>query len=103
MQMHNEAGLLSLEQRRQKQLLCLMFIYKQRHDVARVHVRATRAAQIFSFTRERCNCMKYKNSPYYKGAVLWDTTPASVRNSLSLLDFKKQLKTIYRHFNNQIT
>ena len=35
--MHASAGLLSLEQRRQKQLLSLMFIYKQRCDVARVH------------------------------------------------------------------
>ena len=51
--MHSRAGLLSLEQRRQKQLLCLMFIHKQRHNVVRVHGRNTRAAQIFSFTRER--------------------------------------------------
>ena len=101
--MHSEAGLLSLEQRRQKQLLSLMFIYKQRHDVARVHARETRAAQIFSFKRERYNCMKYKNCPYYKGAVLWDGLPAPARNSVSLLEFKKHLKMIYRVFDNRIT
>ena len=101
-QMHNDAGLLSLEQRRQIQLLSLMFIFKQRHDVGRVHVRETRAAQIFAFTRERYNCVKYKNSPYYKGAVLWDSTPAIVRNSNNLVVFKKNVKALYTQFDNGI-
>ena len=101
-QMHTRAGLLSLEQRRQKQLLSLMFIHKQRHDVARVHGRNTRAAQIFEFIRERYNCNKYKNSPYYKGALLWDKLPVVVKNSTHLLEFKKHLKTVYRNFDNQI-
>ena len=102
MQMHARAGLLSLEQRRQKQLLCLMFIHKQRHNVARVHGRMTRAAQIFSFVRERYNCIKYKNSSYYKGALLWDSLPIITRNSNSLLEFKRHLKISYRNFNNHI-
>ena len=52
--MHHMANLLSLEQRRQKQLLCLMFIYKHRHENAcRVHARNTRAANVYSFTHER--------------------------------------------------
>ena len=33
--MHNQAKLLSLEQRRQKQVLLLLFIYKTRHIDAR--------------------------------------------------------------------
>ena len=50
-QMHRRAKLLSLEQRRQKQLLNLMFIYKLRHeDVRRIHIRHTRAANVYSFT-----------------------------------------------------
>ena len=49
--MHNHANLLSLEQRRQKQLLCLMFIFKARHyNVRRIHLRSTRAANVYSFT-----------------------------------------------------
>ena len=46
--MHNRANLLSLEQRRQKQLLHLMFIHQQRHNVARIYQRQTRAAGNFS-------------------------------------------------------
>ena len=98
--MHNTAGLLSLEQRRPKQVLCLMFIHKQRFTVARIHQRITRAAGVFSFVRERYNCTKYKNSPYYKGAILWDGLPVHVRNCTSLLEFKKYLKVIYRKYNS---
>ena len=101
--MHARAGLLSLEQRRQKQLLSLMFIYKQRCDVARVHGRMTRAAQHFAFARERYQCIKYKNSPYYKGALLWDSLPIETRNSICLSDFKRLLNTTYKTFDNRIT
>ena len=66
--MHNHANLLSLEQRRQKQLLCLMFIFKARHyNVRRIHLRSTRAANVYSFTIDQYNKIKYKNSLYYKG------------------------------------
>ena len=44
---------LSLEQRRLKQLLCLMFIFKGRHeDTPREHARNTRGANVYSFVRE---------------------------------------------------
>ena len=101
--MHNRAKLLSLEQRRQKQVLCLMFILKQRHDVARVYARGTRAANVYTFTRERYNCIKYKNSPYYKGALLWDSLPAVARNSGNLKEFKGHLRTAYRHYDSKLS
>ena len=48
--MQARANLLNLEQRRQIKLLCLMFIYKGRHEnVRRVHNHRTRAAEIYSF------------------------------------------------------
>ena len=83
--MHTRASLLSLEQRRQKQLLCLMYIHKHRFNVAQVHEYLTRADQVFTFARKRYNCVKYKNSPYYKGALLWDNLPVIVRNSIKIL------------------
>ena len=51
--MHTRVSLLSLEQRRQKQLLCLMYIHKHRFNVARVDGHLTRADQVFTFARER--------------------------------------------------
>ena len=101
--MHQSAKLLSLEQRRQKQLLCLMFIYKARHsNVRRTHNRNTRAANVFSFTRERYHNVKYRNSPFYKGALLWDTLPLHMKQCMSLLEFKKPLKDIYTRYNDRI-
>ena len=94
--MHLQANIISLEQRRRKQLLNLMFIYKDRHnDVRRIHERNTRAANVYSFVRERYNNVKYKNSPYYKGSLIWDTLPNDVKRSSSIAEFRKALSRIY--------
>ena len=61
-----------------------------------------RAAGVFSFVRERYNCIKYKNSPYYKGALLWDALPNIVKNSVNLLEFKKHLNGLYRVYDDSI-
>ena len=102
-QMHSRAKLLSLEQRRQLQLLNLMFIYKNRHrDIRRIHGRNTRAANVYSFTRERYHNNKYKNSPFYKGALLWDTLPMNIRQCERLPVFKKALRSVYREYNDKL-
>ena len=61
-----------------------MFIHKDRHDVARIFERRTRAANIFAFVRERYNCVKYKNNLYHKGALLWASLPIVAKNSLAV-------------------
>ena len=53
--------------------------------------------------RERYNCLKYKNSPYYKGAILWDGLPNDAKNCQTLLEFKKQLNTLYRIYDDTMT
>ena len=93
--MHTRASLLSLEQRWQKQLLCLTYIHKHRFNVAQVHEYLTRADQVFTFAREKYNCVKYKNSPY--------NLPVIVRNSTSLLESKKHLNVLYTNFDNHVT
>ena len=99
--MHARANLLSLEQRRHIQVLCLMFMYKNRHyDVRRVHNRRTRAAELYSFIRERYNCTKYRTSPYYKGSLLWDVLPVEAKRTESLLEFKKCLKKVYKTYDD---
>ena len=101
--MHNQANLLSLDQRRQKQVLLLLFIYKNRHvNARRVHARNTRAAEVYSFVRERYHNIKYKNSPYYKGSLLWDTLPIPTRLCLNITDFRNCLRRIYHRYNGKI-
>ena len=106
--MRFRAYLLSLEQRRQIQLLCLMFIYKERHvDARRIYNRRTRAAGLYSFVRERYNCVKYRNSPYLliikAHLYAWDTLPVVVRNSTSLREFKNDLKTVYSEYKENLS
>ena len=72
-------------------------------DVRRIHNRRTRAAEVYSFVREQYNNVKYKNSPYYKGSLLWDSLPVNIRNSTTLLEFKKNLNTIYKEYNDVMT
>ena len=74
--MHNRAKLLSLDQRRQKQVLFLLFIHKGRcTGIRRIHARNIRAANVHKSSHN----VKYKNSPYYKGSLLWDTLPVMTR------------------------
>ena len=93
--MHKKAKLLSLEQRRSLQLLYLMFLHKVNVDNLRVHNRNTRAAQRDHFYVERYNNIKYKNSPFYKGAELWDLLPMDIISCDTVFQFKKELKRKY--------
>ena len=49
------------------------------------------------------NCIKYKNSPYYKGALLWDSLSVEARNSTTLKTFKAHLKNVYRLYDSKLT
>ena len=81
-----------------------MFIYKNRHaDIRRVHGRNTRAANVFSFTRERYHNNKYRNSPYYKGALLWETLPMTTKRCTTMLEFKKSIRNEFKKYDDIIS
>ena len=63
--LHTQAKLLSLDQRRQLQLLSLMYIHKAVDNPIRVNSRATRGADRYRFHTEKCNTVKYRSSPFY--------------------------------------
>ena len=69
---HHEASLVSLEQRRKCQLLSLMYVYKNYHNVERVFARATRQGNRFHFITDTYQSGEYQKSPSFKGTVLWD-------------------------------
>ena len=70
--LHNKAKLLSLNQRRQKQLLILMYIYSKEDNVQLIPARNTHNANKFVFKTETKIGTKYENSPFYKGTKLWN-------------------------------
>ena len=62
----------------------------------RILNRNTRAARREHFYVERYNNIKYKNSPFYKGAELWDLLPLYITESESIFQFKQKLKPRYK-------
>ena len=90
--LHRKAKLLSLDQRRQIQLLLLMYNHKSNNNVARLYNRNTRGADRYHFHLERYNTIKYRNSPYCKGTELWDMLRDSTIESDTLFMFKSNLK-----------
>ena len=90
--LHLDANLLSLSQRRSIQLLSLMYNHKKCLDVRRVANRFTRNANRFIFYTERYNNVKYRNSPYFKGAEMWNNLPIETIHSDNIFEFKKCLK-----------
>ena len=90
---HLQANLLSLEQRRCIQLLSLLFMHGKSHEnVFEIPARQTRAANIPKYKTEIYKNSKYKNSPYYKAAKLWDTLPRAIKDSDTIGELKHHLK-----------
>ena len=96
--MHKRSHLLSLEQRRTFQLLNLMYMHKNNPQNLRIAPRQTRGADRQQFNIERYNNLKYKNSPFYKGAELWNLLPLDIVTSESIYQFKKSLKNRYKTY-----
>ena len=76
-------------------------IHKLNFDTEHVFRRATRRAERYKFEVERYNVVKYKNSPYYKGAELWDSLPQYVTDSVSMTEFKRNLLLVYNHYQEE--
>ena len=70
--LHSKKKLLRLEQRRQKQLLMLMYIYSKHNNEQYVGGRQTHSANKFMLKIETKIETKYENSPFYRGTELWN-------------------------------
>ena len=100
---HHEASLVSLEQRRKCQLLSLMYVYKNYHNVERVFARATCQGNRFHFITDTYQSGKYQKSPYFKGTVLWDLLPGDTILLPTLDEFKTRLKLFFSPFNELLS
>ena len=96
--LHKNANLLSLEQRRVKQNLILMYkLSKYAENRAPVN-RITRRQMKFVFRTDTRIGTKYATSPYYKGTLLWDKLSKEVQDSESVFLFKKSIEKQYPTF-----
>ena len=96
--LHKKANLVSLEQRRCKQLLSIM--YKLSKDPINIVVpaRNTRLHQKLNFRLDNKIGTKYANSPYYKGTKLWNTLSKEIQDSESIYLYKKEIGKVYSKF-----
>ena len=96
---HDSIGLLSLEQRRQKQLLSIMFIHAKKGRSRNVTNRNTRSQTKYVFKTPAKMGNKYQKSPYYLGTRLWDTLEKTTQEIPCKYAFKKYVDSIYKKYN----
>ena len=99
---YKKANLVSLEQRRSIQTLSLLYSHGESNaNTFVIPVRNTRASNRRKFKTERYENAKYKNSPYYKAAKLWDSLPDNIRDSDMLGELKKHIRAFYAVFDEK--
>ena len=59
-------------------------------------------ANVCRFTCERYHNTKYRNSPFYKEALLWDNLPVNAKQCLSMSQFKKSLMQVFRQYFDRV-
>ena len=89
--LHEKCKLISLEQRRRKQFLRLMYLLSS--DVNFLHVpgRLTRNANRITFKVPTGISNIYEHSPYYIGTVPWNALHQAIQESNSIFEFKREI------------
>ena len=98
--LHGKCKLLSLEQRRRKQLLGLMFILSKDKDFLHIPGRLTRNANKVVFKVPTKISPTYERSPYYVGTLLWNELPLATQESNCTFEFKKIIGRMNRKYKN---
>ena len=96
---HNSIHLLSLEQRRQKQILKIMYIQSQKGRSRAVTNVNTRSQTKYVFKTDTKIGKKYEKSPYYLGTRLWNGLDKVTQDSDSIYTFNKKICRLYNKYN----
>ena len=99
-QLHTEAHLQSLEQRRIFQLLNLMYDCSNSTEYLKTTGNRTRADSKVVFKIPTKCSTRFLNSPYYKGTQYWNVLDKNVQRAATPQIFKKYVKTLYSTYNN---
>ena len=97
-ELHKEAKLLSLRQRREKQLLILLYKLSKKGILRKITNRATRQQEKYVFRTDTKIGKKYEESPYYQGTKLWDKLPKETQFSENVHEFKKRILPLYKTY-----
>ena len=97
--LHNSVHLLSLEQRRQKQVLKIMFIQAKKGRSRVVTNVNTRSQTKYVFKTETEIGRKYEKSSYYLGTILCNGLDRETQDSDSIFSFKRKIDKVYKKYN----
>ena len=95
---HDSVSLLSLEQRRQKQLLNLMFIQASEGKARVVTNVNTRRQTKYVFKTDVKIGKKYQRSPFYLGTILWDALDKTTQDLPCRYAFKRKIDSMYKKY-----
>ena len=99
-QLHEEAKLQSLEQRRNFQVLKLLYDCSKDIKYLKRTANRTRAeAKIVFDIPDKCTT-KFLISPFYKGTQVWNSLPENVQRSPNDYVFSKHIKPMYSMYAN---
>ena len=94
--LHIESKLQSLDQRREYQLLKLMYLHSKCVYNIKVANRCTRGAEKVVFNIPTRCTTTYLNSPYYIGTQLWNDLSNITQRSENIRQFEKSVSPLYR-------
>ena len=97
--LHDSIGLLSLEQRRQKQLLNIMFIQALKGKSWEITNVNTRRQTKYVFKLETKMGRKYQKSPFFLGPRLWDGIDKESQDLPCKYAFKRKIESLYAKYN----
>ena len=86
-ELHKEAKMLILCQRRERQLLTLMYTISQKGILRKITDRATRQQEKYVFKIDTKIGKKYERSSYYQGTKLWDKLPKETQFTETIYEF----------------
>ena len=94
--LHREGRIQSLEQRRNMQLLKLIYHQSKNPSNIKAPTRPTRAGEKIVFNIPTRCTTKYLNSPYYLGTQIWDNLPVDTQRMNSIRRFEKCVDSLYK-------
>ena len=86
--LHNGFKILGLEQRRRMQLLKILYYRSKNQVFVKVPVRETGANVKIVFDVMSRTTTKYLNSPFLRGAVLWDGLPVEIQRRKTCVNLR---------------
>ena len=93
--LHSRAKVCQLKERRDLNLLCILYEMKQLHLYERVGDRATRQGDKYVFKTDIAIVGPYARSPYYLGSKLWNSLPINIQNANTKAQFKHEIKMLW--------